>query len=72
MTDPTPYRSDRDEVPAGGPGQRDDDLESSLPPGVATRDDDGESGDVDRAMPYEGDPAPRRMEEQPFGRSERD
>lgn len=70
MTDPSPYRAGRDERPAGGPGQTDDDLESSLPPGVSTRDDDSASGDVDRAMPYTGNSSPERMEEEPFGRTE--
>lgn len=72
MTDPTPYRSGRDERPAEGPGQRTHDAKSSLPPGAKTKPDLGGRGDVDRAMPYEGDPSPGRMVDQPFSDEEPD
>jgi hypothetical protein len=67
MTDPQEYRKDRAEPPAQGPGQDDDDAVGSLPPGSRTKPELGERGDVDRELPSEGDPAPDRMEPQPFG-----
>lgn len=70
MTDPTPYRRGRSERPAEGPSQRTHDAKSSLPPGARTKPDLGGRGDVDRAMPYEGDPSPGRMVDQPFSEDE--
>ena len=66
MTDPRPYRTHRSGAPAEGPAQSDAEETASLPPGSETRPDRGEQGDVDRAMPYEGDPSPGRMQPQPF------
>jgi hypothetical protein len=65
MTESNEYRRRRDERPAEGPAQTDEDALASLPPGGEPKPDDSR-GDVDRAMPYEGDPAPSRMEPQPF------
>lgn len=66
MTDPRPYREDRDERPAEGPGQTEEDLRSSLPPGADIKPELGEPGDVDRQKPYEESAAPERMVPQPF------
>lgn len=70
MTDPTPYRERRAFYPAEGPAQSEEDAKSSLPPGAELKPDDGERGDVDRAMPYRGDPSPLRMEPEPFPTSD--
>lgn len=66
MTDSKPYRAKRSSDPAEGPAQSVADEESSLPPGSRSRPEDGQRGDVDRAMPYSGDPSPLRMRPQPF------
>ncbi len=68
ITDPRPYQAHRSGSPAEGPAQSDADETRSLPPGSSSPPDDGERGDVDRAMPYEGDPSPLRMHPQPFPR----
>lgn len=66
MSDDTnEYRGDRDSRPAEGPAQTTKDAEESLPPGSSTKPDD-DRGDVDRSKPYEGDPSPLRMEDQPL------
>lgn len=65
MTDPRPYRDQRAAPPEQGPARTEEEESGSLPPGSSTRDED-QRGDVDRAMPYEGDPAPERMRPQPF------
>jgi hypothetical protein len=59
------YRAGRGSRPAEGPGQTDSDAKSSLPPGADLKPDD-DRGDVDQDMPYEGDPAPDRMVDQPL------
>lgn len=65
MVDHDAYRVDRDETPAAGPAQTDEDRSSSLQPG-AKSEESGTRGDVDRAHPYEHDPSPQRMEPQPL------
>jgi hypothetical protein len=65
VTDPAPYRDDRDEEPAEGPGQSRHDAKENLPPGAGVKPDMGATGDVDRAEPYGGSVAPLRMEPQP-------
>jgi len=63
--DTSEYRGDRDSRPAEGPAQTTEEAESSLPPGASTKPED-DRGDVDRSQPYDDDPAPQRMEDQPF------
>ena len=63
--DKSEYRGGRDSEPAEGPAQTTEEAEASLPPGSSTKPED-DRGDVDRAKPYEGDPSPLRMEDQPL------
>jgi hypothetical protein len=71
MTDPRPYRERRTDRPAEGPAQDDEDRDDSLPPGAGAKPDLGPAGDVNRALPYEGDPAPERMVDQPLETDDR-
>lgn len=68
--DPRPYQEQRVTPAEEGPARSRKGAKASLPPGSRIKPDLGSLGDVDRAMPYEGDPSPDRMQPQPFSSHE--